>query len=543
MKGSNINLSFGLQTIFEDASFQINDKDKVGVVGVNGAGKTTLFKVLLKVLELDSGKIITGNARIGYLPQEIIFENENITVWDYMYEGRPIKKLEKNLQKIYEDLKTASESEVHPLLNRMAKIQAQLENYDYYNVEDILLNLVIDMQIPEDLLAMRLKDLSGGQKSKIAFARLLFSKADILLLDEPTNHLDATTKEYVTNYLKNYHGTVLIISHDIDFLNQIINKILYINKVTHKILVYEGNYNDYKKKNAEEKRIRELEIERQEKEFKKLVDFVKKARQASASNHALKKMGLEREKRMLKMKEELKAREGVYKKINISTKPLRESSKIPLDVTSLTFAYPEKPLLYQNLSFSINKHERFLVVGENGVGKSTLLKLLIGLLTPLEGDIHYGIKTDIAYYAQELEDLSPEKTILENVTNSSYSTSELRTILGNFLFHGNDVFKKVEVLSPGEKARVALCKVLLKKANLLLLDEPTNHLDPETQMIIGENFRDYEGTIIVVSHNPNFVEQIGIDRMLILPYGKIMNYSPELLEYFYDLNTPENEKY
>ncbi len=543
MKGSNINLSFGLQTIFDNASFQINDKDKVGVVGVNGAGKTTLFKVLLKVLELDSGKIITGNARIGYLPQEIIFENENITVWDYMYEGRPIKKLEKNLQKIYEDLKTASESKCPPLLNRMAKIQAQLENYDYYNAEDILLNLVIDMQIPEDLLTMRLKDLSGGQKSKIAFARLLFSKADILLLDEPTNHLDVTTKEYVTNYLKNYHGTVLIISHDIDFLNQIINKILYINKVTHKILVYEGNYNDYKKKNAEEKRIRELEIERQEKEFKKLVDFVKKAKQASASNHALKKMGLEREKRMLKMKEELKTREGVYKKINISTKPLRESSKIPLDVTSLTFGYPEKPLLYQNLSFSINKNERFLVVGENGVGKSTLLKLLIGILSPLEGDIHYGIKTDIAYYAQELEDLSPEKTILENVTNSSYSTSELRTILGNFLFHGNDVFKKVEVLSPGEKARVALCKVLLKKANLLLLDEPTNHLDPETQMIIGENFRDYEGTIIVVSHNPNFVEQIGIDRMLILPYGKIMNYSPELLEYFYDLNTPENEKY
>ena len=543
MKGSNINLSFGLQTIFDNASFQINDKDKVGVVGVNGAGKTTLFKLLLKVLELDSGKIITGNARIGYLPQEIIFENENITVWDYMYEGRPIKKLEKNLQKIYEDLKTASESKCPPLLNRMAKIQAQLENYDYYNAEDILLNLVIDMQIPEDLLTMRLKDLSGGQKSKIAFARLLFSKADILLLDEPTNHLDVTTKEYVTNYLKNYHGTVLIISHDIDFLNQIINKILYINKVTHKILVYEGNYNDYKKKNAEEKRIRELEIERQEKEFKKLVDFVKKAKQASASNHALKKMGLEREKRMLKMKEELKTREGVYKKINISTKPLRESSKIPLDVTSLTFGYPEKPLLYQNLSFSINKNERFLVVGENGVGKSTLLKLLIGILSPLEGDIHYGIKTDIAYYAQELEDLSPEKTILENVTNSSYSTSELRTILGNFLFHGNDVFKKVEVLSPGEKARVALCKVLLKKANLLLLDEPTNHLDPETQMIIGENFRDYEGTIIVVSHNPNFVEQIGIDRMLILPYGKIMNYSPELLEYFYDLNTPENEKY
>ncbi len=542
MKGSNMNLTLGLQVIFDNASFQIKVKDKVGVVGVNGAGKTTLFKILLKERELDSGKINTNNLQIGYLPQEILFADENITVWDYMYEGRPIKKLEKNLQKIYEELKTAKEKDYSTLLKRMAKIQEQLEYYDCYKAEEILLNLIIDMQIPEELLTMRLKDLSGGQKSKIAFARLLFSKADILLLDEPTNHLDVTTKEYVTNYLKNYNGTVLIISHDIDFLNKIINKVLYINKITHKILIYEGDYTDYKKKNAEEKRIRELEIQKQEKEFKKLVDFVKKAKQASRTNHALKKMGQEREKRMVKMHDELKKRERIYKKVKIKMRPLKEASKVPLEVTNLTFGYPKKEFLYQNLSFAINKHERFLIVGENGIGKSTLLKLLMGILTPLEGDIHYGINTEVAYYAQELEDLDLKKTILENVAMPSYSTAELRTILGNFLFYDNDVFKKVEVLSPGEKARVALCKVLLQKANLLLLDEPTNHLDPETQMIIGENFKDYEGTIIVVSHNPNFVEQIGIDRMLILPYGKIMNYSPELLEYFYDLNTPYNEK-
>ena len=183
----------------------------------------------------------------------------------------------------------------------------------------------------------------------------------------------------------------------------------------------------------------------------------------------------------------------------------------------------------------INNKERFLIVGENGVGKSTLVKLIVGILEPLEGNIWFGNKTDIAYYAQELELLDLNKNILENM-DSDYSEKELRTILGSFLFSGNDVFKKVSVLSPGEKVRVALAKLMLKKANLLILDEPTNHLDPETQKIIGENFKNYEGTIILVSHNPSFVEQIGIDRMLILPNGKITNYSKEKLEYYYEVN-------
>ena len=184
----------------------------------------------------------------------------------------------------------------------------------------------------------------------------------------------------------------------------------------------------------------------------------------------------------------------------------------------------------------ISNRERFLIVGENGVGKSTLLKLIIGRLKPTEGSIWYGNKTDIAYYAQELELLDLNKNILENIDTKDYSERELRTILGRFLFYGDDVFKKVGVLSPGEKARVALCKILLTKANLLILDEPTNHLDPETQKIIGENFKNYEGTIIVVSHNPSFASEIGINRMLILPTGKITNYSDEKLNYYYELN-------
>ena len=239
---------------------------------------------------------------------------------------------------------------------------------------------------------------------------------------------------------------------------------------------------------------------------------------------------------MVKKQKEKVTRDEVRKKVRFNIKPLREGSKIPVKVNNISFHYPDSKKLYDNLSFLINNKERFLIVGENGVGKSTLLKLLVGQLLPDEGNIWFGSKTDIAYYAQEQELLDLNKSVLENVDRSGYSEKELRTLLGSFLFFGDEVFKKVNVLSPGERARIALCKVMLQKGNLLLLDEPTNHLDPETQKIIGENFRSYEGSIILVSHNPSFVESIGIDRMLILPSGKITNYSKETLEYYYHLN-------
>lgn len=537
MRGQNINLSFNMQVIYDNCEFYINDKDKVGIVGVNGSGKTTLFKVILKDIPLSSGTINIGDKKIGYLPQEIIVDNEDITVEDYLLSARPIKNLEKELASLYDKLAKVIPSNQDKILKKIAKVQAQLEYYDVYNYENILLTLIDNMNIKIEWLDMKLKNLSGGQKSKVAFLRLLYSKADILLLDEPTNHLDITSRDFVIDYLKKYKGMVLIISHDVDFLNRIVNKIMYINKVTHKISMYEGNYDVYLKKLALEKELQNKLITKQEKEIKELQKQVTIAKQASASNHALKRMGKDREKKLSKKMEMLKSREKVYDKLKLNIKPNREGSKIPLKVNNITFGYKDNEFLYNNLSFIINNKERFLIVGENGVGKSTLLKIIYGIIKPSSGNVWYGSKTDIAYYAQELELLDPSKNILENIDCSDYSEKDLRNILGNFLFHGDDVYKKVSVLSPGEKARVALCKILLTKANLLLLDEPTNHLDPETQQIIGNNFKDYEGTIIMVSHNPSFVESIGIDSMLILPKGKIANYSKELLEYYQQINT------
>lgn len=537
MYGEHMSLKFHLEIIYDDASFRIENKDKVGIVGVNGAGKTTLFKVILKKEELNQGRIvIPRNTRIGYLPQEIILEDKDITVFDYLLSARPIEMLNKKLEQLYIDVAVANGKEQDRLLKEISKTQEKLEYYNCYEAESILFTIISNMNIDSELLDMKLNDLSGGQKSKIAFAHLLYSAPEIMLLDEPTNHLDATTRDYITNYLKNYKGMVLIISHDVSFLNAIVNKIMHIDKVSHKIEMYRGNYSDYLKKSEKQKELKERIIEQQEKEVAKLREFVL---QYSNSSGKRKRIAQSREKLLAKKEKDMIERDRTYKRVKLRLQPEREGSKIPLKVNNISFGYPNSKELIHNLSFLINKKERFLIVGENGVGKSTLLKLLVGKLKPLEGNIWYGSKTDMAYYAQEQETLDLDKTVLENVENQSYTEKELRTILGSFLFHGDDVFKKVAVLSPGEKARIALCQVMLKRANLLLLDEPTNHLDPETQELIGENFKDYEGSIILVSHNPSFVEAIGIDRMLILPQGKITNYSKELLEYYYKLNTTQ----
>ena len=230
MQGENMFLAFGSETIYDDASFRIEEKDKVGVVGVNGAGKTTLFKIILKEERLDAGKVTINNKKIGYLPQEISFKDKEMIVLDYIYSARPIEKLEKELNNIYEKLTSAENKEQTRLLKKAEKIQNELDSLHQYSAEDELLSIIDNMKIESDLLEMKVGDLSGGQKSKIAFARLLYENADILLLDEPTNHLDMKTKDFVINYLKSYHGMVLVISHDIDFLNEVITKIMFINK-------------------------------------------------------------------------------------------------------------------------------------------------------------------------------------------------------------------------------------------------------------------------------------------------------------------------
>ncbi len=544
MRAEHLHLAYGTKIIYDDCSFHFDATDKVGVVGVNGAGKTTLFRVILGEQELDSGKIILPGLRLGYLPQEIIIpeEQSEITVWDYVASGRPVDELQAQLNQEYEKLAKYPESQA--ILNRINDLQDLIDSYDLNNFDYELLKILDKMHL-SDLVDHKMKELSGGQKSKVAFAKVLFENAGLLLLDEPTNHLDASTKQFITNYLRNYQGDVLVISHDVEFLNSVTNKTLFVNKVTHQIKLYKGNYDSFRHQYAAEKAAEDARITEQEREIKRLSEFVARARAAKRSNTALIGMGHQREKVLAKRLAELGEREQEYARVALNIPPLRMGSRTPLEVQNLEFAYPGEEILYDKLSFSLTRGEKFLIVGENGVGKSTLLKLIVGQLQPDAGTIIFGQNVSLAYYAQEFEILDERRTILENVNSPDFTDTELRGVLSNFIFYGDDIYKKVSVLSPGEKARVALCKTLLTRANLIILDEPTNHFDPETQKIIGENLKDYAGTIIMVSHNPAFVEQIGITRMLVMPkkdaapdqkLAIIKNYSRELLEYYYYLN-------
>ena len=529
-------MSFGLQEIFNDVSIHFNDNDKVGIVGVNGAGKSTLFNLILGKLSPDNGKIIIkNNINIGYLPQVITDEipYEDITVFEYLLLGRPIEKLKKDLFVLYEKISNANENNLSNYLKQITKIEDKLKYYDEYNAESILLKIISGMNIDDKLLDLKLKNISGGQKSKIAFARLLYSNPEIMLLDEPTNHLDLDTKDYIINYLKNYHGLILVISHDIDFLNEVTDKTLYVDKNSHNIELFNGNYERFLKIKEERKLAKEKLYEKQTKEEEKLKNIINKYIRGNEKKANIAKDRIKKLEKLQSQKVELE-KKNKYAKFKIKIN--YPSYNVPISCKNLTFGYNLDNLLYENLTFDISRGEKLLVVGENGIGKTTLLKLIMNYLKPLNGNIIIGDKTNIAYYAQEHEILDQNKTILDNFEEFNLPIYELRKILGSFLFSNDDVFKKVSVLSPGEKSRVALAKISLSGANTLLLDEPTNHLDPMTQIIIADTFSSYEGTMLVVSHNLEFVDNLKIDRMLLLPSGKIVYYDKNIVLHYELIN-------
>ncbi len=541
MKIENLCMSFGTQVIFDNVSFQINNNDKVGIIGVNGAGKSTLFNILLGNLTPDSGNItLDTKINLGYLPQIIMEDasSEDETVFDYLLEGRPIKKLKEELTNLYDIIaNTQNEYELKKYYKKINRINELLEYYDEYNAESILLKIISGMQINDSLLDLKLKNISGGQKSKVAFAKLLYSNPEIMLLDEPTNHLDLDTKDYIINYLKNYHGIILVISHDVEFLNAVTKKTLYVDKMKHNIEIYNGNYEKYMKIKSERDLAKQRLYEKQQREEEKLKGIIAKYIRGNEKKANIAKDRIKKLEKLETQKIELE-KKNKYTKFNVRIN--RPSYSIPIKCNNLTFGYDEENLLYENLNFDLTRGEKLLVVGENGIGKTTLLRLIMGYLTPIEGSIEITDKTDIAYYAQEHEILDNNKTILENFANFGLADYEIRRMLGSFLFSGDDIFKKVEVLSPGERSRVALAKISLTGANTLLLDEPTNHLDPMTQLIISDTFKNYEGTMLVVSHNLDFVDNLNINRMLLLPSGRITYYDRDIVMH-YEMLEEENK--
>ena len=534
MKIDNLSLSFGTAEVYKNLTVEFNPNDKVGIIGVNGAGKTTLFKLILGELTPDAGTI-TVSSKIGYLPQ-VIEDNfdKEMSVFDYLLSARPIKELENKLTNLYEQIATEkNEHNLKKYMKDITKVEDELTYYEQYNAESELLKIIAGMNIDDALLDLKLKNLSGGQKSKIAFARLLYSKPETLLLDEPTNHLDLDTKDYIIEYLKNYKGLILVISHDTSFLDEITNKTLYIDKNKKTGTLYNGSYSKYEKIKKERELATSRLHDKQQKEEEKLKEIIARYIRGNEKKANIAKDRQKKLEKLLSEKVEVE-KKNKYTKYKINIK--YPSYSIPISCNNLTFGYTEENLLYQNLTFDLIRGEKFLIVGENGIGKTTLLKLIMNILTPLEGSINISEKTLIGYYAQEHDLLNKEKTIKENFSDSGLTDYELRRFLGSFLFTNDDIFKKINILSPGERSRVALAKIALSGANTLLLDEPTNHLDPMTQLIIADTFKDYEGTMLVVSHNLEFVDNLGIERMLLLPSGRIMYYDKNVVLHYELLN-------
>lgn len=543
MQIKNLTMSFGNQELFNNININIDDYEKVGIVGLNGAGKSTFLKIVYGQITPDKGKvIIKNNTRVAYLPQVIKDEipEENITVFDFLLLGRPIDKLNKELEKLYIEISSAEESKLNDLYKKINIINQELEYWESYSAENTLLKIIDGMNIDDNLLEKPLNTLSGGQKSKIAFARLLYSKPEIILLDEPTNHLDIDTKEYIINYIKNYKGGVYVISHDIEFLNEVTTKTLFLDKRLKTFELFNGNYDKFKKVIDHHELEIERKIEKQQEEEIKLRKIIEKYTNSSGNR---KKMAQDREKKLEKLLKDKITSPVKSKELNLKININRESTKYPLTVNKLSFKYDKssKRYILHNLSFSLSKGEKFLIVGVNGVGKSTLLKLIMNRLTPDKGEIIIGDKTDLGYYAQEHELLDNNKSIIDNFNDIDISTKELRNVLGRFLFYEDDVYKKVSILSPGERSRLSLAKLSLTGANLLVLDEPTNHLDPETQKIIANTFKTFKGTMLVVSHNPEFVDNLGIERVLILPTGQIDYYKRDIIEHYKMINTKDND--
>lgn len=534
MKIDNLSLSFGTAEVYKNLTVEFNQNDKVGIIGVNGAGKTTLFKLILGELTPDAGTI-TVSSKIGYLPQ-VIEDNfdKEMSVFDYLLSARPFKELENKLTNLYEQIATEkNEHNLKKYMKDITKVEDELTYYEQYNAESELLKIIAGMNIDDALLDLKLKNLSGGQKSKIAFARLLYSKPETLLLDEPTNHLDLDTKDYIIEYLKNYKGLILVISHDTSFLDEITNKTLYIDKNKKTGTLYNGSYSKYEKIKKERELATSRLHDKQQKEEEKLKEIIARYIRGNEKKANIAKDRQKKLEKLLSEKVEVE-KKNKYTKFKINIK--YPSYSIPISCNNLTFGYTEENLLYQNLTFDLIRGEKFLIVGENGIGKTTLLKLIMNILTPLEGSINISEKTIIGYYAQEHDLLNKEKTIKENFSDSGLTDYELRRFLGSFLFTNDDIFKKINILSPGERSRVALAKIALSGANTLLLDEPTNHLDPMTQLIIADTFKDYEGTMLVVSHNLEFVDNLGIERMLLLPSGRILYYDKNVVLHYELLN-------
>ena len=538
-KITNGAISFGAETILEEINFEIKDKDKIAIVGRNGAGKTTLLNSILdnSILEEGIGEdkfniYKQGNPTIGYLKQ-INFENSNATMLEEIlkvYEN--IIKLEEKISNLANVLQTNSDDNtIKEYTNAIERFE-MLDGYTYKKEYEIAIK---KFGFTEEDKNKKINEFSGGQKTKIAFLKLLLSKPDILLLDEPTNHLDITAIEWLETYLRNYPKSVVIVSHDRMFLDRIVNQVYEIEYG--KLTEYIGNYTEFEKQKRinYEKQLKDYEY--QQAEIKRLRTIADRFRYKPTKA----KMALSKLKKIEQMTIIEEPNKYDLKTFHANFNLKIESGKMVMSVKNLEIGY-DKPI--QTISFELYKGQKLGIIGENGIGKSTLLKTLNGDIPKLGGEFEYGYHVEKGYYDQQMEFSNPENTVFDEMYNAfpNLTTTQIRTILGTFLFSGEDVFKKINVLSGGEKGRLQICKILKKGANLLLLDEPTNHMDIIGKESLEEMLKEYAGTLIFVSHDRYFVNKIA-DSLLIFEKNKVTYFDGNYEEYMRAKEEKSREEY
>ncbi len=524
LKITNGSVEYGAETILEEINIEIKEKEKIAIIGRNGAGKSTLLKAIINndLLTQGTGEekfniYKEGNPVIGYLKQ-MEFEDDQITMIDEILKVyKPITNLEQKIEQIVEKMQTDKSEELAKEYSKAMDRYEFLDGYTYKKEYETAIN---KFGFSSEDKSKKISEFSGGQRTKIAFIKLLLSKPDILLLDEPTNHLDIETIEWLEQYLKNYSKSVVIVSHDRMFLNKIVNKVYEIEYgVT---TAYSGNYTFFEeqKKINYEKQLKDYEY--QQKEIKRLNDIVTRFKyKPTKAKMAMSK--LKQIERMVKIEAPNKYDLTTFKTNFIIEK---QSGKDVLFAKDLEIGY-DKTL--QKISLNVYRGQKIGIIGENGIGKSTLLKTLVGIIPKISGEFEFGHNVQIGYFDQQMALLDSEKTVLEDFSEEfqNLTTTELRNSLAAFMFYGEDVFKKINMLSGGEKVRLQLCKILKKGPNLLILDEPTNHMD-----IIGKEslellLKEYTGTIIFVSHDRFFVNKIA-DTLLIFTKHQVKQFKRNL---------------
>ncbi len=508
IQASHISKSFQGESILEDVSIQVQKGERVGLVGVNGAGKSTLLKILTGELSHDAGEIMKAKGvTLGYLAQNTGLESE-ATIWQEMMEVfAPLREMEQKMRQLEQQMGDPSvienDEEYGQLMEEYSLLSESFQEQGGYRYEADTRNVLHGLRFYENDYDTLIKTLSGGQKTRLALAKLLLQHPDVLVLDEPTNHLDMDTLSWLEQYLQSYDGGILLVSHDRYLLDDLVNVVYEIERT--RATRYPGNYTRFLQLKAERIEQQQKRFDRQQTEIKRMEDFI----QRNIARASTTKRAQSRRKTLDKL-ERIDRPNSHIKKASFSFEIERESGHDVLKAENLSMKFDREKPLFEQLSFEITRGERVALIGANGTGKSTLLKILMGDLNPSSGSIRWGSNVSLGYYDQEHQHLHMQKTVLQELWDDYPQMLErdVRTVLGRFLFSGDDVKKQVSVLSGGEKARLALAKLMLKKANVLILDEPTNHLDIYSREVLEDALYDYEGTIIFVSHDRYFLNKM-----------------------------------